>query len=196
MGNLIAKRIVVSMAAIIVVITGMATKTVRAAELKELMSAAGMTLVADWVEAPDFELKNLMGETVRLSDYRNKVVMLNFMATWCYWCRKEMPHLQKLSDKYRSKDFVIVVVFQDRKGASAVVPFMKEAGYTFAVSTGLLDPTGEVGYRYGVTGTPTTWLIDRSGGVVGWGIGYRNWFNQPAIDLVENLLLPPQVSKK
>lgn len=107
-----------------------------------------------------------------------------------------MPHLQKLHDKYRSKDFVIVVVFQDRKGASAVVPFVRKAGYTFAVSTGLLDPTGEVGYRYGVTGTPTTWLIDRSGRVVGWGIGYRNWSNQPAIELIEKLLQPPLASNK
>lgn len=180
------------MVAIIIVAAGMATKTARAAELKELMGAVGISMVARRFEAPDFVLKNLMGEKVRLSDYRNKVVLLNFMATWCHWCKKEMPHLQKLHNKFRSKDFVIVVVFQDQKGASAVVPFMKETGYTFAVSSGLLDPTGSVGYRYGVTGTPTSWLIDRSGKVIGWGMGYRNWFSQPAIDLIENLLESPK----
>ncbi len=196
MENRTTRRIVVSTAMTIVIVLGMVSKTVRAAELKELMGAVGMNMLIKRSEAPDFMLKNLKGEDVKLSDYRNKIVLLNFMATWCHWCKKEMPHLQKLHEKYSDRDFAIVVVFQDREGASAVVPFMKKSGYTFAVSSGLLDPTGEVGNQYGVTGTPTTLLIDRTGNIIAWGIGYRDWFSQSAIDLVGNLLTSPKISKK
>ncbi|GMR05530.1 MAG: hypothetical protein BMS9Abin25_0105 [Gammaproteobacteria bacterium] len=183
------------MVTIIVVAAGMTSNTVRAAELKELIGEVGMAMLLNPDEAPDFVLKNLNGETVKLSDYRNKIVLLNFMATWCHWCQKEMPHLQKLHEKFRDRNFAIVVVFQDREGASAVVPFMKEYGYTFAISSGLLDPTGEVGDLYSVTGTPTTLLIDRTGKVIAWGMGYRDWFSQPSIDLIEKLLEPKTSNK-
>lgn len=196
MGIRTTKRIIISMVMIIFVAASMASRTARAAELNELMNKVGMAMLINRDEAPDFELKNLKGEKVKLSDYRNKIVLLNFMATWCHWCQKEMPHLQKLHEKFRDRDFVIVVVFQDREGASAVVPFMKESGYTFAVSSGLLDPTGEVGNQYSVTGTPTTLLIDRTGKIIAWGMGYRDWFSQPAIDLIENLLVSSKARKK
>jgi len=107
-----------------------------------------------------------------------------------------MPHLQQLYEKFRDREFAIVVVFLDREGASAVAPFMKEFGYTFAIGSGLLDPTGKVGYLYGVTGTPTTLLIDRTGKVIAWGLGYRNWFSQAAIDLIENLLVSTRARGK
>ncbi len=196
MGSRTTKRILVSMVTTIVIAAGMGSKTAQAAELEELMGALGMTLIINRDEAPDFTLKNLEGKKVKLSDFRGKVVMLNFMDTGCHWCRKEMPHLQKLHEKYSDRDFAIVVVFQDRKGASVVAPFMKKSGYTFAISSGLLDSTGEVGNRYGVTGTPMTWLIDREGRALGLGYGYRDWFSQPAIDLIEKLLASPQASKE
>jgi len=184
------------MLTIIVVVAGMTSNTARAAELRELIGEVGMAMLINPDEAPDFVLKNLNGETVKLSDYRNKIVLLNFMATWCHWCQKEMPHLQKLYEKFSGRDFAIVVVFQDKEGASVVEPFMDVSGYTFAISSGLLDPTGEVGDLYSVTGTPTTLLIDRAGKVIAWGMGYRNWASQASIDLIEKLLEPPKASKK
>ena len=73
-----------------------------------LMRAMEVQQFQKKVVAPNFELKNLNGKTVSLKDFRGKFILLNFMATWCMWCRKEMPHLQKLHDRFKDKDFVII----------------------------------------------------------------------------------------
>ena len=156
--------------------------------LDKLMSSLGIQRPEGKVEAADFELDNLEGKKVRLKDYRGKVVLLNFTATWCHWCRKEMPSLQKLYDRFKDKGFVIVAVFSDREGAKAVVPFVKKSGYTFFGDSGLLDPTGRVDTMYRVTGTPTSYLIDRNGKIIGREIGYRDWFTKGTRDLIEKLL--------
>jgi len=156
--------------------------------LNDLMSSLGIQRVKREIEAPNFELDNLQGKAVLLKDFRGKVVLLNFMATWCHWCRKEMPSLQKLYDQFKDKGFVIVAVFSDREGAKAVVPFVKKSGYTFFGNSGLLDPSGRVDTIYGITGTPTSYLINREGKVIGREIGYRDWFTKGTRDLIERLL--------
>ncbi|NOY08878.1 MAG: TlpA family protein disulfide reductase [Spirochaetes bacterium] len=164
------------------------TKTAGSESIDNLMSSLGIHKVKEGVEAPGFELNNLEGRKVRLKDYRGKIVLLNFMATWCHWCRKEMPSLQKLYDQFKDKDFVIVAVFSDREGAKAVVPFVKKSGYTFFGSSGLLDPTGRVDTMYRITGTPTSYLINRKGNIIGMEIGYRDWFTGGTRDLIDKLL--------
>ncbi len=156
--------------------------------LDNLMRSLGIQKMGKDVAAPDFELDNLDGKKVRLKDYRGKIILLNFMATWCHWCRKEMPSLQKLYDQFKDQDFVIVAVFSDREGARAVVPFVEKSGYTFFGDSGLLDPTGRVDTLYGITGTPTSYLINREGKMIGREIGYRDWFTQGTRDLIEGLL--------
>lgn len=192
MGNKATKRIFLSIAMMLFVIAATPGKTANAADLRELISKVGMAMLLKPDEAPDFVLKNLNGKDVKLSDFRSKIVLLNFMDTGCHWCRKEMPHLQELYDKFGDSDLAIVVVFQDRKGTKAVAPFIKKTGYTFAISSGLLDPTGEVGNLYSVTGTPTTLLLDRKGMVIAWGMGYRNWSSKASIALIAELLQPPK----
>ncbi len=162
-------------------------------QMDTLMSIMGIQQFQNKIDAPDFELKNLDGESVSLKDFRGKFVMLNFMATWCHWCRKEMPHLQKLHDLFKDKDFVIVAVYSDREGVSVVKPFIENSGYTFtnnsgAYNSGLLDPTGRVTSMYRVTGTPTTYLIDKKGTMIGTAVGYRDWSQKEAIELIENLI--------
>ncbi|NOZ64560.1 MAG: TlpA family protein disulfide reductase [Caldiserica bacterium] len=156
--------------------------------VEKFMRAMTMQKPENEMEAPDFTLLNLEGKKVSLKDYRGKVVLLNFMATWCHWCRKEMPHLQKLYDRFKGSDFIIVSVFSDREGAKVVVPFMKKSGFTFSLSSGLLDPTGKVTAMYRVTGTPTSYLIDRKGMIIGRGIGYREWSSPAAINLIKAAL--------
>ncbi len=165
-----------------------ATKTTGSENLDNIMSSLGIHKVKEGVEAPGFELNNLEGRKVRLKDYRGKVVLLNFMATWCHWCRKEMPSLQKLYDRFKDKGFVIVAVFSDREGAKAVVPFVEKSGYTFFGNSGLLDPTGRVDTMYRITGTPTSYLINREGNIIGMEIGYRDWFTSGTRGLIEKLL--------
>jgi len=162
-------------------------------QMDALMSTMGVQRFQKKIAAPDFELQNLDDKLVSLKDFRGKFVMLNFMATWCHWCRKEMPHLQKLHDRFKDKDFVIIAVFSDREGAKVVKPFIKKAGYTFTNNSGtynsaLLDPTDRVSSMYRVTGTPTTYLIDKNGKMIAVALGYRDWSQKEAIDLIENLI--------
>ena len=157
-----------------------------------LMRAMEVQQFQKKVVAPNFKLKNLNGKTVSLKDFRGKFILLNFMATWCMWCRKEMPHLQKLHDRFKDKDFVIIAVFSDRDKAKAVA-FIKKSGYTFTensdtYNSALLDPTGRVSSQYRITGTPTTYLIDKSGNAFAIAQGYRDWSTKEAFTLIENLI--------
>jgi len=152
------------------------------------MSNFDINYVKKKIYAPEFTLPNLEGKKVSLRDYRGKVVFLSFMATWCHWCKKEMPHLQKLHDQFKDKGLVIVVVYTDLKGAKSVIPFVKKSGYTFAVSSGMLDPRGEVSMLYGISVTPSTLLLNRNGLIVGWGPGYRDWSSKNGHNLIKKLL--------
>jgi len=160
-------------------------------DISTLMRAMGIQQFQEKVVAPDFKLTNLKDKEVSLKDFRGKFVLLNFMAT--YWCRKEMPHLQKLHDKFKDKDFIIMAVYSDREGAQAVKPFIKKSGYTFTensgtYNSGLLDPTGRVSNMYKVTGTPTTYLISKSGNTIGVAQGYRDWSKKESVTLIEKLI--------
>ncbi|GMR07074.1 MAG: hypothetical protein BMS9Abin26_0076 [Gammaproteobacteria bacterium] len=175
--------------ALIGVIFILSVETAYSMEVNELMTSLGLMQLHEKNTAPDFTLKDLNNNTVKLSDFRGKLVLLNFMDTGCHWCKKEMPHLQKLYDQFKGRDFVIVVVFTDRRGAKAVVPFMKKSGYTFFTDSGLLDPTGRVSIMYRVTGTPTSYLLDQEGRIIAWGAGYREWSRKEALNLIEKLLI-------
>jgi peroxiredoxin len=169
------------------------SKVVISEDIKILMRAMGVQQFEEKIVAPDFKLTNLNDKEVSLKDYRGKFVLLNFMATWCHWCRKEMPHLQKLHDRFKDKDFIIMAVYSDREGAQAVKPFIKKSGYTFTensdtYNSGLLDPTGRVTNMYGVTGTPTTYLIDKSGNAIGVAQGYRDWSKKESFTLIDKLI--------
>ena len=120
--------------------------------------------------APDFDLLDLEGNHVHLSDYRGKVVVLDFWATWCPPCRRAMPHLQELSDKYADQGIVVVAVSVDQGGLKAVKPFIEQQGYTFKVV--LAD--GKVSRAYGgVSSIPTTFFITPDGRIAGHFVGYR-----------------------
>src|SRR3989338_5916455 len=113
--------------------------------------------------AADFNLPDLSGKIVKLSDYKGKVVFLHFWATWCPPCRGEMPYLQALYVKLKAKKFEILAVAMDREGKRVVEPFIKKGKYTFKV---LLDPKGVVSSPYAIVGIPTTFILDRNGRIV------------------------------
>jgi len=122
--------------------------------------------------APDFAVTDLHGQAVRLSAFRGKVVFLNLWATWCEPCREEMPAMQRLYERLHDRDFQLLAVSQDEEGRRTVEPFVREMSLTFPV---LVDPEHQVGDRYGITGYPETFLIDRNGRVVEHVIGPRDW---------------------
>lgn len=144
------------------------------------------------VAAPGFVLSDLTGKVVRIEDLRGKVVLLNVWATWCPPCVEEMPTLESLSRRMSGRDFVLLAVSQDEL-PQKVKPWIESRGFTFPV---LLDPRGEVGYRYGVTGYPETFLINRQGFIVHHHVGFRDWTEPAIVSAIETLLttgewLPP-----
>ncbi len=113
--------------------------------LESLYASVGIQRVSPPLEAPDFTLKNLEGSEISLKDFEGKVVFLNFWASWCGPCRDEMPSMEKLWQRFKENDFVILAV-DLRESRGEVVSFMKEYGLTFPV---LLDSKGEVGAMFG-----------------------------------------------
>ncbi len=109
--------------------------------------------------APDFALPSLDGKTVRLSDLRGQVVLINFWATWCPPCRMEMPAIQDAYEANHQKGFTVLAV-SVAEPASSVRSFVQEFGLTF---TPLLDSKGEVSSRYQAMGLPTSIFVDREG---------------------------------
>lgn len=123
--------------------------------------------------AIDFELKDQYGKTHKLSDYKGKVVFLNFWATWCPPCKMEMPDIQKIYEKYEKqgeKSEVVVLSVaapntQDEKDIDGIKAFLEENGYTYPV---LMDDGGYTFGAYRISSLPTTFMIDKEGNVFGY----------------------------
>ncbi|MNO22399.1 Thiol-disulfide oxidoreductase ResA [compost metagenome] len=112
--------------------------------------------------APDFQLTDLTGNPVQLSDYRGKKVLVNFWATWCPPCKAEMPHMQRFYEDFSDDEVVVLGVNMTSidKGMEAIEAFTKEYGLTFPI---VLDQQGDVMDTYQITGYPTTYAIDQEG---------------------------------
>jgi thiol-disulfide isomerase/thioredoxin len=112
-------------------------------------------------ESPDFTLQNLEGEEVSLSDYRGKIVILNFWATWCKYCVQEMPDLQKFDDE--NEDLVVLAVNVE-EDYDIVKNYIDNTNYSFPV---LLDKSGDISSNYLVSAFPTSFFIDKNGILLG-----------------------------
>lgn len=112
--------------------------------------------------APDFELKTLNGESIKLSDLRGKKVILNMWATWCPPCRAEMPDMQKFYEKYKDENVTILAVNMttSEKNVDSIPAFLDEFGITFPV---VLDEQNEVADIYQVVALPSSYIIDSNG---------------------------------
>lgn len=108
--------------------------------------------------APDFELQNLAGETVHVSDHLGQVILINFWATWCAPCLVEMPDIQEYYDQYTPDLVVLAIDFDEPK--ETVQAFVNNLGLTFPI---LLDPGGKTQDLYQVRGYPSSYFVDREG---------------------------------
>ncbi len=118
--------------------------------------------------APDFALRDADGKLVRLSDYRGKVVLLNFWATWCGPCKLEIPWFIEFERQHKDKGFAVLGVSMDEDGWEVVKPFIRRLGVNYRVLMG----DDEVARLYGgVDALPTSFLIDRQGRVAGVHVG-------------------------
>lgn len=123
--------------------------------------------------APDFKLPDLEDKQVRLSDFRGKVVFLNFWATWCKPCKEEMPSMEVLYKNFERDGLVVLAVSIDRVTTKKdIPPFVKSLNLTFPI---LVDSWGQTDKRYKLTGVPETYIIDQQGILREKIIGPRDW---------------------
>ncbi|MFO0774484.1 MAG: TlpA disulfide reductase family protein [Nitrospiraceae bacterium] len=137
-------------------------------------------------EAPNFSLPDLAEKPVQLTDFRGKVVFLNFWATWCKPCQEEMPSMEQLYKVYEKDGLVILAVSIDRVTTKKDVPtFVKNMGLTFPV---LVDSWGQTDKRYKLMGVPETYIIDQQGILREKIIGPRDWTRVDNLRVVDQLL--------
>lgn len=137
------------------------------------------------IRAPGFSLESPEGKPVRLADFRGKFVLLNFWATWCPPCVREMPSMERLAEHFKDRPFVVLGISLDVEGASKVKPFIERLGVTFPIA---LDPESRVSGKYGARELPATFLIDPLGLVIMAAKGERDWFSQEIVGYLEEVV--------
>ncbi len=119
-------------------------------------------------KAPDFNLKDQYRVVHSLENYKGKVIFLNFWATWCPPCKKEMPDVESIYKEYgeNKKDVIILGINSEKE--NEVKKFLKDKGYTFPT---LIDENSEVMRKYFIQAFPTSFVIDKEGNVYGYVMG-------------------------
>jgi peroxiredoxin len=147
---------------------------------------AGVTEFKDGQRGPGFRLSTLDGRRAALPDYRDKLVVLNFWATWCQPCTIEMPTLEALWREYKDRGLVVLGVSVDRGAPRGLIdPYVRNLKLTFPI---LLDPDVATATVWRVTGLPATFLVRPGGDVAGIAVGAREWNSEEMKALVETLL--------
>ena len=153
-------------------------------ELDRLLGNIGVLKIPHVTRPVEIQLKDAYGNTVRMSDFRGKVVFLNFWATWCAACVVEMPSMEKLHGKLKDKDFAMVAI-NVQESDTQVKAFFEKMKLSF---TALLDSNGAVATGFSVNALPTTFVLDKEGKIVGTAIGPREWDGRASIALFEHLI--------
>ena len=162
--------------------------------LNLLLGLAGASGPAQEVELPawtggrppSLALTDLDGRLHDLADYRGKVVLVNFWATWCAPCRDELPSLERVRDALGGRPFEVLAV-NVAEGESRVRRFMAEVPLRSRV---LMDRNGDAQRAWRVRGLPATFLLDREGAIRFWYLGELDWAQPKVLRTIESLLLP------
>jgi peroxiredoxin len=135
-------------------------------------------------KAPDFTLMDLEGKAHSLSEYRGKVILVNFWATWCPPCRDEMPSMQRLWTQLKDDGFTILAI-DIGETADDITPFTMEYDLDFPI---LLDPESKTATKWSVRGLPTSFLVDKQGTMVYQTIGGREWDDAQSVEIIKKIL--------
>ena len=150
-----------------------------------LFARIGIQSVRDKKKAPPCCLESLSGEKVQLSDLKDKIIFLNFWASWCGPCKEEMPSIETLYQRYKERDFVFLTISVDYEGPEPVRKFIETHRYRFPV---LLDPKGKTLDLFEISKIPATLIIDKKGKMIGRVIGPRNWSSPEVFSLIDRML--------
>ena len=135
--------------------------------------------------APDFALKDSSGSTVSLKNYRGKIVLLDFWATWCHGCKQEIPWFSEFERKYAAKGLAVVGASMDEDGWKVVKPFLETAKVPYRIILG----DQPMAKKYGIETMPDTFLIDRQGRIAATYVGLVDKDNVEAN--IRNMLSQP-----
>ncbi|MBT3924086.1 MAG: TlpA family protein disulfide reductase [Nitrospina sp.] len=135
--------------------------------------------------APRFTLRNLKGNLEGLDDHSGKVIIVNFWATWCVPCVKEMPSFETLYRRYRSRGLTLLAINLDKDDFSKVQKFVDKYNLSFPV---LLDTDGVAEKLYPSFTIPFTYVIDKQGRVAARVDGAKDWESSETFEAVEHLL--------
>jgi len=151
--------------------------------LDQLLDDMGVEKIPPIAVPVEVRLQDLNGTSVDISDFKGKIVFLNFWATWCPTCVVEMPSMEKLHRKLNDKDFAVVTIsIQD--SVAAVKEFFEKNQLTF---TALLDSFGNTPPAFGIRAIPTTFILDKNGRIIGRAMGPREWDSRESIAMFERL---------
>jgi thiol-disulfide isomerase/thioredoxin len=155
--------------------------------VKQAFEELGIPVVDRPIPMFNFSTTLVNGNPISLKDFTGKVVFLNFWATWCGPCRMEMPSMEALYRRFKDQGFEILAV-DVRENQKDVAAFMNELGLSFPAA---LDTKGDIAAIYAIEAFPTTYIIDRDGGIITRLVGAINWDAPELAGLFETLLKVP-----
>jgi thiol-disulfide isomerase/thioredoxin len=160
--------------------------TAKPARADDLSTSDLLTTLNPRQPAPNFTLNGVLGKTYSLSQFRGKVVLVNFWATWCPPCRAEMPSIQKLYHSLAGAPFEVLALDQS-EDQSTVFAYLGELDPmpTFPV---LLDQNGTVANAFNVDGFPTTYLVDKAGKIAYKAVGGRDYASSKIKKIIVDLM--------
>lgn len=151
---------------------------------KKVLKKLRITPATQWIEAHDFAGKMMDAKTVNLQDYRGRFVLLNFWATWCSPCLKEMPDLENAYNEMGQEKLVVLAVGMG-ESVEKIKAFFNKYGFTFPL---LADNRMKITKLYGVRNIPVTYLIDPDGVVLGRALGVRDWASPDLLAFIDSSL--------
>ncbi len=151
---------------------------------RKLLKSLRITPATIWIEAHNFAGELSDGKTVRLEDYQGRFVLLNFWATWCLPCLKEMPEFEKAFQEMGEEKLVVLAVGMG-EDTGKISKFAKKYGFTFPL---LADPDMKITRLYGVKNIPVTYLINPEGVILGRALGVRDWANMNLLAFIKSQL--------
>ena len=155
-----------------------------AGEERKLLNSLRITPATAWIEAHNFAGKLPDEKTVNLKDYRGRFILLNFWATWCSPCLKEMPDFEKAYQQMGQEKLIVLAVGMG-EDTKKISKFAEKYGFTFPM---VADPKMEITNLYGVKNIPVTYLIDPEGVVLGRALGIRDWANPDLLAFIKSKL--------
>ncbi len=154
------------------------------ADEKEVLKKLRITPATQWIEAHDFAGDLMDAKTVNLKDYRGRFVLLNFWATWCSPCLKEMPDFEK-AYLQMGHDKLVVLAVGMGESIEKIKAFFYKYGFSFPL---LADNKMEITKLYGVRNIPVTYMIGPDGVVLGRALGIRDWASPDLLAFIDSRL--------